>query len=152
MGPGQGTCRPQALYTRNRYRCVLLRSAKPVATRFQREYQSIAEAVSSQGNGPVRTFTGPSQQDRSPVKRNGPERHCNLKHQLKNLIYVLQRPVELTTQSGHIEIHSHRYGISAKRKTFRIIQSNLLCAVTSPYRAFLGIEALQSAYFTTPSC
>ncbi len=40
-----------------------------MATRLQREHQSIAEAVLSKGNRFVRALSGPSQQDSEAVKR-----------------------------------------------------------------------------------
>ena len=35
---------------------------------------------------------------------SGQERHCNLKRQRKDLIHVLQRPVEITTQTGPLSV------------------------------------------------
>ncbi len=53
LGSRQGGRRPPAVLIGDRHRCLLLRSAASLATRFQREHQRLAAPVLPEGNGLV---------------------------------------------------------------------------------------------------
>src|SRR5438874_11387617 len=59
LGPRQGTYRSSSLYVDDQNRRLFLRSAEPVATRVEREYQRPAQAVLCQGHRPVGAFASP---------------------------------------------------------------------------------------------
>ena len=68
LGPWQGACGSSAVYIGDRHRRVLLRSAKPLAARLQREHQWPAAAVLPQGDRPIGPLPGTSEQGGSPAE------------------------------------------------------------------------------------
>src|SRR5665647_3282296 len=69
MGPWQGADGSSTIYVGDQYRRLLLRSAKSVAARFQREHQRSAETVLSEGNRPVGTLASLSEQSGTSAQR-----------------------------------------------------------------------------------
>jgi len=55
--------RSQAIHGRHRHPGLLLRSAKPMAAREQREHERAAQAVHAQGNGYLGFLTASAQRD-----------------------------------------------------------------------------------------
>src|ERR1035441_8596208 len=69
LGPGQGAYGSSTIYVGDQHRRLLLRSAKSVAARFQREHQWSAETVLSQGNRPVGALASLSEQSGTSAQR-----------------------------------------------------------------------------------
>src|SRR5204863_7130877 len=69
LGPGKGTYGSSSLYVGHQHRHLLLRSAKPVAARVEREHQWPAETVLSKGHRPVTALASLSEQSGSSAKR-----------------------------------------------------------------------------------
>jgi hypothetical protein len=72
LGPGQGTYGSSTIYVDDQHRRLLLRSAKPVAARVEREHQWPAETVLSEGHRLVSSLTSLSEQSGSSAQRTTP--------------------------------------------------------------------------------
>ena len=69
MGPGKGTYGSSPLYVGDQDRRIFLRSAKPVATRVEREHQWPAETILSEGHRLVGALANLSEQSGSSAQR-----------------------------------------------------------------------------------
>ena len=65
----KGTCGSSSLYVGDQNRRIFLRSAKPVAARFEREHQWPTETVLSEGHRLVVALASLSEQSGSSAKR-----------------------------------------------------------------------------------
>src|SRR5207244_9287854 len=68
LGPRQGARGPSTVHVSDQHRCLLLRSAKSMAARFQREHQWPAETVFSERSRLVGVLASPSQQSGPPAQ------------------------------------------------------------------------------------
>src|SRR5260370_19195137 len=100
LGPRQGARGPSTVHVSDQHRCLLLRSAKSMAARFQREHQWSAETVFSERSRLVGVLASPLVFSLEPRCHGRSEEHTSELQSHLNLVCRLLLEKKKTKQTA----------------------------------------------------